>query len=98
MTRAVSLERQVQPPPPGALLCPCSGGAEVDMRLETHSFPLPRNISCEHGRAGLPVFLVNAESQLVVGPFYAKGAAVAGKQVRRLPCMHSLALAHSLCV
>ena len=83
--RALCPAGQVQPPPPGALLCSCSGGAEMDVRLETHSFPLPRAVRAEAVCARLPVFLVNDESQLVVGPFYAKHDAVVGNQARSLP-------------
>ena len=68
----------VKPLVPGcALICACSA-QEADESFNRHQLPLPQKLRGAHPKAfiwqGLRVFLHNADTQRLLGPFYAKQA------------------------
>ena len=68
----------VKPLVPGcALICACSA-QEADESFNRHQLPLPQKLRDAHPKAvirqGLRVFLHNADTRRLLGPFYAKQA------------------------
>ena len=68
----------VKPLVPGcALICACSA-QEADESFNRHQLPLPQKLREAHPKAvirqGLRVFLHNADTRRLLGPFYARQA------------------------
>ena len=68
----------VKPLVPGcALICACSA-QEADESFNRHQLPLPQKLREAHPKAvirqGMRVFLHNADTRRLLGPFYAKQA------------------------
>ena len=86
----------VKPLVPGcALICACSA-QEADESFNRHQLPLPQKLREAHPKAvirqGLRVFLHNADTRRLLGPFYAKQAKGSDEKVSPLTSPTPLSL------
>ena len=84
----------VKPLVPGcALICACSA-QEADESFNRHQLPLPQELRQAHPRAvirqGMRVFLHNADTRRLLGPFYAKQAKGSDEKVLPLDLTHCM--------